>query len=131
MPIYTCTYTRGSLPAEVKARLASAVTAIHAEINNIPPDYVNVVFSELPQEDVFVGGRPGSPLLISGWARRGHPQESTTRLAQTLSDTASEVTGIPSERVLVVILDSPARSAVEAGRVLPDPGEESAWLGED
>lgn len=29
---------------------------------------------------------------------------------------------------MVVILDSPARSAVEAGRVLPDPGHEAEWL---
>jgi hypothetical protein len=29
---------------------------------------------------------------------------------------------------MVVIVDSPARSAVEGGRVLPEPGEEKAWL---
>jgi hypothetical protein len=28
----------------------------------------------------------------------------------------------------VVIQDSPARSAVEGGQVLPDPGQEKEWL---
>ena len=37
-------------------------------------------------------------------------------------------TGIPAERVLVIIENSPAHFAMEGGRVLPNPGEEAAWL---
>ena len=97
----------------------------------MPPAYVNVVFSELPPENVCVGGRPGAPLLISGWARRGHPREETTRLALELSAAASRISRLPQSRVLVVIEGSPARSAVEAGRILPEPGEETNWLNDN
>jgi hypothetical protein len=38
------------------------------------------------------------------------------------------VTGIPADRVLVVIQNSPAHFAIEGGRVLPEPGEEQAWF---
>ncbi|WP_351225834.1 tautomerase family protein [Streptomyces sp. NPDC002133] len=124
MPIYTCTTAQGTLTAETKAALAAEITRIHAAINHVPPAYVNVVFSELPVDSVFVGGEPGTPLLLSGWARRGHPQEDLTRLALELSAAASRVAGVAEDRVLVVIQDSPARSAVEGGRVLPEPGEE-------
>ncbi|WP_406404950.1 tautomerase family protein [Streptomyces sp. NBC_01643] len=128
MPIYTCTTAEGTLRAGAKGDLAAEITRIHAEVNHVPPAYVNVVFSELPQDSVYVGGEPGAPLLIGGWARRGHPQEETTRLALELSAAASRMTGIPEHRILVVIQDSPARSAVEAGHVLPDPGQEKEWL---
>lgn len=128
MPIYTCTTAQGTLRAGAKGDLAAEITRIHAEINHVSPTYVNVLFSELPQDSVYVGGEPGAPLLISGWARRGHPQEETTRLALELSAAVSRITGIPEHRILVVIQDSPARSAVEAYRVLPDPGQEKEWL---
>jgi hypothetical protein len=38
------------------------------------------------------------------------------------------VTGVPAEWVLVVFETSPATFAVEGGRVLPEPGEEGAWI---
>ncbi|MFI9047155.1 tautomerase family protein [Streptomyces sp. NPDC053427] len=113
---------------QAEGELAAEITRIHAEINHVPPTYVHVVFSELPQDSVYIGGEPGEPLLIAGWARRGHPQEETTRLALELSRAASRTTGMPERRILVVIQDSPARSAVEAGQDLPDPGQEKEWL---
>ena len=127
MPIYTCTTALGTLTAETKAALAGEVTRIHAADNHVPPEYVNVVFQELPTDAVFVGGQPGAPMLISGWARRGHPQEGTTRLALQLSAAAARIAQVDESRVLVVITDSPARSAVERGLVLPEPGDEDKW----
>jgi phenylpyruvate tautomerase PptA (4-oxalocrotonate tautomerase family) len=125
VPIYTCTSAQGTLGAGAKGDLAAEITRIHAEINHVPPAYVNVVLCELPQDSVYVGGEPGAPLLIGGWVRRGHLQEETTRLALELSAAASRIT---EHRILVVIQDSPARFAVEAGQVLPDPGQEKEWL---
>ena len=115
MPIHTCTTALGTLTAETKAALAGEVTRIHAADNHVPPEYVNVVFQELPTDAVFVGGQPGAPMLISGWARRGHPQEGTTRLALQLSAVAARIAQVDESRVLVVMTDSPAHSAVERG----------------
>jgi phenylpyruvate tautomerase PptA (4-oxalocrotonate tautomerase family) len=128
MPIYTCTVAEGTLTAESKAALAAEITRIHAAINGVPPTYVNVIFAELPPGDVFVGGKPGKPLIISGWARRGHPQEAVTRLATEVASAAARITGMDERHVMVVIEDSPAQSAVEGGRVLPEPGHEAEWL---
>jgi phenylpyruvate tautomerase PptA (4-oxalocrotonate tautomerase family) len=87
-----------------------------------------VAFSELPTENVFTGGKQGKLLVISGWARRGHPQESTTRLALELASAGARISGVDEDHVMVVIEDSPASSAVEGGRVLPEPGHEEEWL---
>ncbi|MCZ0986830.1 tautomerase family protein [Streptomyces diastatochromogenes] len=128
MPVYTCTAAQGSLTSDLKARLAAEITRIHADINHVPPAYVNVVFSDLPADSVFAGGRPATPLILTGWVRRGHPQEEATRLALELSSATARISGVDESRIMVVLQDSPARSAVEGGHVLPEPGEEREWL---
>jgi phenylpyruvate tautomerase PptA (4-oxalocrotonate tautomerase family) len=128
MPIYTCTAAASTLSVDVKAELAAEVTRIHSEVNHVPSTYVNVVFHELPADNVYTDGRPAQPLLINGWVRTGHPDDETSRLVAEIADAATRVTGLPPERVLVVIQNSPARFAIEGGRVLPEPGEEQVWL---
>jgi phenylpyruvate tautomerase PptA (4-oxalocrotonate tautomerase family) len=131
MPIYTCTTSESTLEPDSKAELASEVGRIHSAINHVPSTYVNVVFHELPKDNVYTDGLPASPVLVSGWVRAGHPEAETTRLAQEIANAVTRITGVPAYRVLVVIQSSPARFAVEGGRVLPEPGEEAAWFAND
>jgi phenylpyruvate tautomerase PptA (4-oxalocrotonate tautomerase family) len=128
VPVYTCTTTAATLDSAQKSALAHEITRIHAAINHVPSKYVNVVFHELPAENVYTDAAPASPLLLNGWARSGHSQADTTRLALEIADAAARVARVDRERVLVVIQDSPAGSAVEGGRVLPEPGQEQAWI---
>lgn len=67
-------------------------------------------------------------MIINGWVPSGHSDDETSRLVAEIAGAATRVTGIPAERVLVVIGNSPARFAIEGGRVLPEPGQEQAWL---
>jgi phenylpyruvate tautomerase PptA (4-oxalocrotonate tautomerase family) len=129
VPIYTCTTTESSLTTDSKAALAGEIARIHSAINHVPSSYVNVVFHELPADAIYTDGRPAAPVLVSGWVRAGHPDGDTTRLATEIATAVTRITGIPAERVMVVFLSSPAHYAVEGGRVLPDPGQEQAWLG--
>lgn len=128
MPVYTCTTAAGTLSTDVKAQLAAEVTRIHSEVNHVPSTYVNVVIHELPADNIYTDGRPAQPLLINGWVRTGHPDDESSRLVAKIADAATRVTGLPADRVLVVIQNSPAHFAIEGGRVLPEPGEEQAWL---
>lgn len=128
MPIYTCTTAESTIATGDKAALAAEISRIHSAINHVPSTYVNVVFHELPADSVYTDGVPARPLLISGWVRAGHPENETTRLATEIAAAATRITGIPANRVLVVFQSSPAHYAVEGGRVLPEPGEEAAWV---
>ena len=130
MPVYTCTTTAATLDSAQKSALAHEITRIHAAINHVPSKYVNVVFHELPAENVYTDAAPASPLLLNGWARSGHSQADTTRLALEIADAAARVARVDRERVLVVIQHSPASSAVKGRRVLPEPGQEQAWMKE-
>ncbi|MFJ9042734.1 4-oxalocrotonate tautomerase family protein [Streptomyces sp. NPDC102347] len=61
MPIYTCTYVQGSLTPDVKDELAAGITTIHSDSNHVPPDYVNVVFAEMPPRTSTSAAVPGLP----------------------------------------------------------------------
>ena len=128
MPIYTCTIAESTLSADTKRVLAGEIARIHSSLNHVPSTYVNVAFHELSADGVYTDGVPASPVLVSGWVREGHPEAETTRLATEIATAVTRITAIPAERVLVVIQSSPARFAVEGGRVLPEPGHEQAWL---
>jgi len=128
VPVYTCTTTESTLSAQTKKALAGQIGTIHSEINHVPSTYVNVIFHELPADSVYTDAVPTSPVLVSGWIREGHPKTEVTRLATEIASAVTRVTGVPAERVLVVYQSSPASFAVEGGRVLPEPGEEAAWI---
>jgi phenylpyruvate tautomerase PptA (4-oxalocrotonate tautomerase family) len=130
MPVYTCTTVQETLGADTKAELAAEITRVHSMINHVPGTYVNVVFHELAPENAYTDGLPAHPLLINGWVRTGHPAAQSSQLVAEVATAATRVTGIPAKRVLVVIQNSPAHFAIEGGRVLPEPGEEQAWLHE-
>lgn len=131
MPIYTLTTTASTLNAQVKAKLAGEIATIHSQINHVPSTYVNVVFHELPPDGVYTDGVPANPLLVNGWVRAGHPQADTTHLATEIAAAVTRIAGVDAQRVLVVMLSSPASSAVEGGRGLPEPGQEQAWIAAD
>ena len=129
MPIYTCTTTASTLTSDTKAALATEIGEIHSAINHVPSSYVTVVFHELPRDNVYSGGVPANPVLVSSWVREGHPADETTRLATEIAAAVTRIADVPAERVTVVIQPGPARFAVEFGRVLPEPGHEDAWKG--
>ena len=128
MPVYTCTTVESALSTDVETGLAGELARIHADINHVPSTYVNVVFHGLPADSVYTDGHQAVPLLINGWVRLGHPEADVTRLALEIAAAATRVTGIPADRVVVVFESSPAHFAVEAGRVLPEPGHEAEWV---
>ncbi|GAX49715.1 tautomerase family protein [Streptomyces olivochromogenes] len=130
MPVYGVTTTRGIVSDEQKADLAAEITRIHSSVTGAPSSFVHVVFTELPEANVFTDSAPSRPLLIHGTTRAGRPDAEKVRLAKSISTASSEITGVPESRVLVIITDTPARFAVEGGRVLPEPGDEDDWLDE-
>ena len=126
MPIYTCTIAESTLSADTKRVLAGEIAHIHSSLNHVPSTYVNVAFHELAADGLYTDGEPATPVLVTGWVREGHQDEETTRLATEIATAVTRITAIPAERVLVVIQSSPARFAVEGGRVLPEPGHEKS-----
>jgi hypothetical protein len=70
-------------------------------------------------DGLYTDPKPASPVLINGRVRQGYPDAHSTLLATEIATAVTRITAIPAERGLVVIQSSPARYAVEGGRVLP------------
>ena len=119
MPIYRCGAPAGSLDFDQRQAIARRFTDIHCESTGAPRSFVHVFF-----EDRDDGG-----YYMAGNNRAGRPTEVREALLDELCAALSEAVGVARESVGGHISESPAAWAMEAGEVLPEPGEEGpAWF---
>lgn len=130
MPTYTCTAPAGRLAPERKVKLAAAITLAHGEITGAAAGFAQVIFVDVAEGGLFLGGRPleGDQLFIRGEIRAGRSSRDVDTLVARLVEDAAQATGLPPHAVWVYVAELPARAMVEYGRVLPEPGDEEAWI---
>src|ERR1700737_4939209 len=119
MPVYTCLTAAKTLADHTKAALAAEITKIHSSVTGAPTAFVHVVFQELPATNVFTDSSPSQPLLITGVIRAGRADADKVRLATDISSSSSRIAGISEARILLHLVDRPARFVVEGGLVYP------------
>jgi phenylpyruvate tautomerase PptA (4-oxalocrotonate tautomerase family) len=61
VPIYQCSSPEGLLDESARGKLAEEITRIHCDATGVPPSYVNVIFTDVPD------GQPEDELIISLW----------------------------------------------------------------
>ena len=75
---------------------------------------------------------PGEPdthtTLINGTVRAGRSLAVRQNLMKAISQSWSSLTGQPEEQLLINITEVDASTVMEAGLILPQPGEEAAWF---
>ena len=130
MPTYTVTGFDGCLDAQKKAKIASAITRVHSETTGAPTCVAQVIFNDVAPGDYFVGGAPlrGQQVFVHGKIRGGRPAESKDALISQILAAVSEASELERNRVWIYLVDIPARQMAEFGHVLPEPGDEPAWL---
>jgi len=124
MPLYRCSVSPGLTTYEQRSRIAKEVTRIHCEITDALPVFVHTFFAE--DRD----GRlpPGKRAFLLGSIRAGRSPEQKQRLSSEMTNALTSVLGISPGEVAVVTVDVPARWVMEGGALLPEPGDEAAWL---
>lgn len=129
MPTYTCTCRSGVLDASKKAKIAAAVTTAHAEITGAPLSFVQVIFGNAADGDVFIGGHriEHDHLFVSGQIRAGRSAAVRKALIERLTGDIAREAGVPTFSVWIYINELPPAAMVEFGHVLPEPGDEAAW----
>jgi phenylpyruvate tautomerase PptA (4-oxalocrotonate tautomerase family) len=109
---------------EQRAAIAEHVTRIHCEVTDGLPLFVHTFFAEDDQ-----GMLPGDKAaLLLGSIRAGRTAEQKTRLVAELEEALARVLGLARDQVSVVTVDVPARWVMEGGDLLPEPGDEAAWM---
>ncbi|WP_405136441.1 tautomerase family protein [Nocardia sp. NBC_01388] len=128
MPLYQCLTPAGSLDADRRADLAEAITAIHSSATGTPRGFVNVVFTEYEPSAFFTAGRPNTVSVIGGTIRAGRDRATRAELLTRLSEAWTAITGKDARSLLVGLDEVDPTSIMEAGLIMPAPGEEAAWL---
>ncbi|MEM7543503.1 MAG: 4-oxalocrotonate tautomerase [Pseudomonadota bacterium] len=123
MPVYTVA-SRAPLNYETRQQAAKSITEIHCAVTGAPPEFVNIVFME--------GHRikEGKELGVIGTVRKGgnRNKELTDSLRQQIHDGVAAATGLARQQMATKLIGFPASWAMEGGEILPEPGEEGAWL---
>ena len=128
MPIYQCV-TSQTLSPELKAAIAKEFTRIHVEFTAAPEPFVNIVFSDLPLGSHYLGRSVREDgTLINAIVRAGRPLETRQALLKALSASWSRLTGQPERNLVLRVEEADAATILEAGLVMPQPGEEAAWF---
>ncbi len=128
MPVYQCVVPIGTLTSAQRSGIAEALTSIHCDATGAPPEFVSVIFNELAADSAFTAGKPAKTAIVAGNIRAGRPPEVRLQLLKRISDAWMEITGWGKEELVVSIADVPASWVMEKGMVMPEPGEEEAWL---
>ncbi|MDH6630307.1 phenylpyruvate tautomerase PptA (4-oxalocrotonate tautomerase family) [Streptomyces sp. LBL] len=128
MPLYQCLVPAGSLNAELRADLAEAITTVHTSVTGAPRGFVNVVFTEYEPSTFFTAGKPREASYIDGTIRAGRDRAARAELLTRLSEAWTAITGQDARSLLLGLTEVDPTSLMEAGLIVPAPGEEAAWM---
>ena len=73
-------------------------------------------------------GKPNRCSVIGGSIRAGRDRETRARLLTDLSQAWVSITGQDARSILIALNDVDPTSIMEAGLIMPAPGEEAEWL---
>lgn len=129
MPVYSVELAAGSLTREQKQELAEAIPDVHQKVTGAAPDLVNVFFYELDAADRFLAGRVGAATpVIRCHIRAGKSDLEHRALVSALNDEWNRITGGTQTDLIATVEAWQARLTLEAGRFLPEHGDEEEWL---
>ena len=129
MPTYVFTSAK-PISADQRAALVASVTEIHAVEATAPRYFVQVIFHRVEPGSIFIGGEAASPnhVWVRADIRAGRSSEQKARMLTRIMAETSQILGTSEQDVWVYISDIPAQGVLEFGNVLPEPGQEEAWL---
>jgi hypothetical protein len=96
-----------------------------------PELYVNVLFHELPEGDCFVARKPANYSYILGAIRHGRDVGTRQAMLREFSRMWTRITGQSEAQLLVALSEANPANAMEAGLILPEPGQEQKWFDEN
>ena len=124
MPLYRCATRQGLTTVEQRAKIAKEVVRVHCDVTDAPPSFVHAFFNEVSSAEM-PGGKAA---FVLGTIRWGRTDEQKARIVSELGASVARILDLRREEIEVVTVDVPSRWNMEGGELLPEPGEEAAWL---
>ena len=131
MPVYQCLSPQGLLTKSAKAQIADEITTIHTNATGASELCVNVLFYEIPDGDGFVARKPSIHSYLFGAIRHGRDLKTRQGMLRDFSRMWTRITGQSEAELLLVLTECDPAKAMEAGLILPEPGDEQEWFDEN
>ena len=130
MPLYQVIANKNLLTDDLRRRIAGEITRIHTTNTGAPAVFVNVLFQAPPAGHLFTAGEPSRTTIIVGNIRAGRELAVRQALLRDLAEMWNAETGQSDGELLMSIQEVDPRVSMEAGLIMPAPGEEEAWFAE-
>jgi len=130
MPLYQVIARDELLTDDLRRRIAGEITRIHTTNTGAPAVFVNVLFQDLPANRLFTAGEQSRTTVIVGNIRAGRELAVRQAMLRDLAEMWTAETGQSSGELLMSIQEVDPRASMEAGLIMPAPGEEDAWFSE-
>jgi phenylpyruvate tautomerase PptA (4-oxalocrotonate tautomerase family) len=120
MPLYSVTTQAGVLSSAAKAKLASDLTAFHAEYAGVPRNWVHVVFQEYAHGSGFTAGEVSATAALTLLIRTGRSPDYKRGLLKGLWELFQDATGAPDDQIVIGIQELPPSQAMEMAQIMPE-----------
>ena len=124
MPLYRCAVREGLSNETQRGQIAKEVVRIHCGVTGAPACFVHAFFSERPPAEL----PDGQVAYVFGTIRWGRTDEQKAEIVSEMKKSVALALGCAESEVGAVTVDIPSRWNMEGGTLLPEPGEEAAWL---
>jgi phenylpyruvate tautomerase PptA (4-oxalocrotonate tautomerase family) len=130
MPLYQVIAHKDLLTDDLRRSIAGEITRIHTANTGAPAVFVNVLFQDPPAGSLFTAGEPSRTTIIVGNIRAGRELAVRQAMLRELAEMWTAQTGQSSGELLMSIQEVDPLASMEAGLIMPAPGEEDAWFAE-
>ena len=121
MPLYRVFTRSNELDQQTKSSVAKSITDTHCGLTGAPKEFVHVFYIE--SEDV----EPGT-VEVLGAIRAGRSEEVKGGIIAKIQDAILSTADVPRDKVKVSLMGVVAKWVMEAGAIMPEPGEEADWF---
>jgi 4-oxalocrotonate tautomerase family enzyme len=128
MPQYHCLVQKDRFTNEKKAELANEITRIHCELTGAPAHFVHVLFTDFASGNWFTAAEPSGFSIVNAFIRAGRSDAQKQTLLEQISNSWSRITGQSELEIVVTVTDIKSEHWMEAGQLMPQPGEEKEWF---
>lgn len=124
MPLYMCNSPAGTISDDAKVKISNDIVRIHCGVTGAPAEFVHAFFVE----DAATPPLNGQSAFLFGSIRGGRTDEQKAQIVSEMQASIVEHAGLDAQVVTVATRDTPASWVMEGGEILPEPGEEAAWM---
>jgi phenylpyruvate tautomerase PptA (4-oxalocrotonate tautomerase family) len=122
MPLYTAITEDGFVSEEKKATIAKEITRIHTTVMKVPSNFVRVVFLSYPNGSGYAAGKTAPTAALNCVLRSGHTDAEKTEMLQQLWSMFQDLTGIPTDQLVISLHEIPSSNAMEMGQIMQAVG---------